>query len=327
MTRGLREISPRPQRQERRERTRLRRRRRRRRAYIRSVYSLPTLATLGNALCGFISIHMAALAPAHPVTTMWRAPFDPNWTTHGFMVPAYFIFIAMAFDAIDGRLARFARHTTDFGGQLDSLADVISFGVAPAFLMLEMYRVGAPPGLPMMIGRLAWAAGAMYVSCAALRLARFNVSNKHGEQHHFSFLGLPSPGAASAVAALVLVQQNLSQQATALSDPSYSSLARALSLSSDACVLLLPAVVLGAGLLMVSRIRYPHMVNRYLRGRRPMGRVIAVLVVVLALVVAPDYTIAVFSLGYVIWGALSSVYTRGWRRRPIVAGISSAEPK
>ena len=124
----------------------------------------------------------------------------------------------MVFDALDGRLARFTRHTTDFGGQLDSLADVISFGAAPAFLALQVFRTASGTTTPATCSRRSspgsiWAIGALYLSCAAIRLARFNVSNEHGEQHHFSFLGLPSPGAGGAVAALVLMQQDLLIQA------------------------------------------------------------------------------------------------------------------
>src|SRR5690349_18623228 len=104
---------------------RLRSRRQRRRALIRSIYLLPSSATLGNAICGFAAIYIASLSSAtDPVTRFFME--------HRFQCAAYLIFLAMIFDALDGRLARFTRHTTDFGGQLDSMADVISFGVAPA---------------------------------------------------------------------------------------------------------------------------------------------------------------------------------------------------
>ena len=114
----------------------------------------------------------------------------------------------MVFDGLDGRLARFARHTTDFGGQLDSLADAISFGAAPAIIALHVFKFDGVD-VPPFVARLIWAGGALYVACALLRLARFNVSNEHGEQSHMSFLGLPSPGAAGAVLGVVLMQQDL----------------------------------------------------------------------------------------------------------------------
>jgi len=272
-----------------RERRRLRLRRHGRRAYIRSVYSLPSLATLGNAVSGFASMYVSTL------DTGSRDPVAEYFAGRHFLVAAYLIFLSMVFDALDGRLARIARHTTDFGGQLDSLADAVSFGAAPAFLVLQLFHANHNDFSPL-LGRLVWAMGALYVSCALLRLARFNVSNEHGEQHHFSFLGLPSPGAAGAVAALVLMQQDLAEHgATSV---------------SDLCVWLLPLVVLGTGLLMVSAIRYPHLVNRYLRGKRSIRRLVAVLIALLALLVVHRYALCIGTLGYALWGVTSWLYVR-----------------
>src|SRR3954464_1391601 len=183
-----------------------------RRAYIRSVYFLPSLATLGNAVCGFGAMYVAAFDNVNVGDDPWAKAL----LTHKFLAAAYLIILAMVFDALDGRLARFARHTTDFGGQLDSLADVVSFGAAPAFIALELVRVellNPIANVPFVVSRLIWAIGALYFSCAAIRLARFNVSNEHGEQHHFSFLGLPRPGAGGPVAAFILMQQDLLQEA------------------------------------------------------------------------------------------------------------------
>src|SRR5947209_16773927 len=215
-----------------REHRRRRLRRHGRRAYIRSAYSLPSLATLGNAICGFASMYVATLSGTGGSNDPWRDFF----ARHHFVIAAYLIFISMIFDAVDGRLARFTRHTTDFGGQLDSLADVISFGAAPAFLALQVFREGMLGNqevlrpFPPVVSRLIWAIGALYVGCAAIRLARFNVSNEHGEQSHFSFLGLPSPGAGGAVAALILMQQDLQIQALSPdTSPSAAKLSVALS--------------------------------------------------------------------------------------------------
>ncbi len=286
-----------------RERRRLRIRRHGRRAYIRSVYSLPSLATLGNAICGFAAMYIAAMDSPVP------GAFDSDhWThffaQHHFIAAAYLIFFAMLFDALDGRLARFTRHTTDFGGQLDSLADVVSFGCAPAFIALQLFH-DTHPGIPPVLGRLVWAIGALYVSCAAIRLARFNVSNEHGEQHHFSFLGLPSPGAAGVVAAYILMQQDLAEQGW-------------IRLSSI-CLTALPGVVLMSGLLMVSAIRYPHLVNRYLRGRRSIGRLLAILILLLLMVIAHRYTLGIGTLVYAVWGLASSSYLRLRPRRAMQA--------
>jgi len=295
-------------------RRRLRLRRRGKRAYIRSVYSLPSLCTLGNAVCGFASMYVAFLVvvpgkPSKDSMVQW-------FTSHGLAAAAYFIFAAMLFDALDGRLARFARHTTDFGGQLDSLADVISFGAAPAFLMLLLFRQQGPQDLPLVVHRAIWCIGALYLSCAAVRLARFNVSNKHGEQHHFSFLGLPSPGAAGAVAAIVLMQQELTGHAANLLGNGYTLLGDTFSAAANLCVIFLPLLVLATGLLMVSGIRYPHLVNRYLRGKHSIARLLIVLTLVLLLVVAHQYTVGIGAVAYALWGPVAYAYFR-LRRKPI----------
>jgi CDP-diacylglycerol--serine O-phosphatidyltransferase len=291
---------------------RLRLRRHGRRAYIRSVYFLPSMATLGNAICGFGAMYVAALPPGTGADN-----FTLFFANHRFTVAAYLIFLAMVCDALDGRLARFARHTTDFGGQLDSLADVISFGAAPAFVSLLVFKADFvnqhAQDLPLAISRLIWSVGAIYMSCAALRLARFNVSNEHGEQHHFSFLGLPSPAAGGTVAAWILMQQELSHSADKLAHlPQW--LATLVGDLSTTCIVILPLIVLGTGLLMISHIRYPHLVNRYLRGRRSISRLIIVLMGLLLLIVAHEYVMAVGMLTYVLWGTLSAA-TRWWRMK------------
>lgn len=279
-----------------REHRRRRLRRHGRRAYVRSVYFLPSMATLGNAICGFGAMYIATLDPVES---------PDRWTTffalHPFLSAAYLIFVAMLFDALDGRLARFTRHTTDFGGQLDSLADVISFGAAPAFLALQVFK-STYPNVDPVLSRLIWAIGALYMSCAAMRLARFNVSNEHGEQHHFSFLGLPSPGAGGAVAAFILMQQDLAHEHGRFIDVARNT--------AKVLVWFLPFVVLATGLLMVSNIRYPHVVNKYLRGRKSIGRVIFVVVLVLLIVVAHRYMLAIGCLLYALLGPISWAMSR-----------------
>jgi CDP-diacylglycerol--serine O-phosphatidyltransferase len=296
------------------EHRRRRMRRHGRRAYIRSIYFLPSLATLGNAVCGFGAMYVAALAALslkEGSALIFRDPLTRLWAEHGFVAAAYLIFVAMVFDALDGRLARFARHTTDFGGQLDSLADVISFGAAPAFIALQLFRAEMPD-VPVVVSRFIWAIGALYFSCAAIRLARFNVSNEHGEQAHFSFLGLPSPGAGGAVAAWILMQQDLRHNDA--------------SLLARACVIVLPLIVLSTGLLMVSDIRYPHVVNRYLRGKRSHRRLIFVVVLLLLLVVWHQYTLGIGMLAYAFYGPAMWLIARARRASTSTASLPPSPP-
>jgi CDP-diacylglycerol--serine O-phosphatidyltransferase len=144
------------------------------------------------------------------------------------------------------------------------------------------------------ISRLLWAFGAIYMSCAALRLARFNVSNEHGEQHHFSFLGMPSPGAGGVVAGYILMHHELGQ---------VPFIGRGLEY-------IFPIVVLTAGLLMISNIRYPHLVNRYLRGRKPLGMMIPILLLVPLIVWKHRIVIGLGTLMYMLWGLGLFLYPR-----------------
>ena len=287
-----------------REHRRRRMRRHGRRALIRSVYFLPSMATLGNAICGFGAMYVASFDDVNVGADPWAL-----WLLkYKFLAAAYLIFVAMIFDALDGRLARFTRHTTDFGGQLDSLADVVSFGAAPAFIALSLFKHEGPQ-VPFFVSRLIWALAAIYFSCAAIRLARFNVSNEHGEQHHYSFLGLPSPGAAGAVVGFILMQQDL-REWSLTTEPR-------LRYAANACVYVLPALVVICGLLMVSNIRYPHMVNKYLRGRRPITRLLMGVMVILLLFVAHRYTLAVGCVMYALYGPATQAYL--WSRRRTAA--------
>lgn len=310
------------------EHKRLRRQRKTRRAYIRSIHLLPSMATLGNALCGFAAIYLASLnlnyAPDPWTQALGKVATSYEWA-------AYLIFIAMIFDGLDGRLARFTRHTTDFGGQLDSMADVISFGIAPAILMLQYAKVTIQTveGMPFIVTRTIWAIGALYASCAAIRLARFNVSNQHGEQHHFSFLGMPSPGAAGVVAAMVLMDQ----AAFETRDLMYKNVEYGWKLTTIGCIgetvaYAIPIMTLIAGLLMVSTIRYPHLVNRFLKGKKSVGQLILMLIIGVGILILHKYALAIAMIGYIFWGLGIAVMGRFRRKSalPVAASPSSAPP-
>src|SRR6187399_354899 len=140
----------------------------------RGVSLLPSLFTMGNMFCGYACIVYAM-----------RGDFE---------TAAPFIGIAVVLDMLDGRIARLTGTASDFGVELDSLADVISFGVAPAILSFAW-------GLSS-LGRLGWAAGFLFVTAAAMRLARFNIQSASGGDKRY-FAGLPSPAAAAIPAATV----------------------------------------------------------------------------------------------------------------------------
>jgi CDP-diacylglycerol--serine O-phosphatidyltransferase len=265
-----------------------------RRLILRSTAVLPATFTLLNALSGFASIHFAT-KDALGQATLWNLA-----------AASWFIFGAMAFDMLDGRLARMTRRTSDFGGQLDSLADVISFGLAPAILMLRtvVMILRGPlqlPGYPA-VERVVWGFAAVYMACAALRLARFNVENEPDESAHLVFKGLPSPGAAAAVAGLVLLFAEL--------EPIHEGWKSSPWLLG-AVSFTLPVVTLLAGLLMVSSFPYLHLMNQYVRAKRPFGYIVRLAVLAVAGAVVGVYiTLAVVTLAY----ALSGPVRHFWRR-------------
>src|SRR3954463_10217230 len=144
-----------------------------RRRFRRGVYLLPSLFTMGNMFCGYACIVYAM-----------RGEYE---------TAAPFIGFALVLDMLDGRIARLTNAESAFGVEFDSLADVISFGVAPAILS---FAWGLAP-----LGRLGITAGFMFVACAAMRLARFNIQSGGGDKRYF--VGMPSPTAAAIPAATV----------------------------------------------------------------------------------------------------------------------------
>lgn len=275
---------------------RIRRMRRRRRIPPMSVF--PTLCTLGNLVAGFAAIHYAA----RPLEQI--GPW--GWT--GLTFAAVLVFLGMMLDAIDGSLARLTNSTSELGAQVDSLADMVTFGIAPAFMAVQLVGNYLTDGTAVVIigpeadtifGRIIWGIAAVYVCCAALRLARFNVETPSGNVvDHMIFRGLPSPGAAGAVASLILLHQHI--------EASYDETVVAFIRTA---AMVVPFIVLLCAFAMVSSMPYAHVVNRYFRGQRSF-RYVAVLVVVLVLLIWNfQWVMAITLCGY----ALSAPTQQLWR--------------
>ena len=235
--------------------------RRVRRQRLKYITVLPSLVTILNGVCGFAAIVLASKGAAAGTFSYHRL------TLPYFAMAGYMVLLAMIADVLDGRLARMSKSTSSFGGQLDSLCDIISFGVAPAFLMLKVfeYKLGGfaeqNSAFANFLERFIWLAAAAYISCAAIRLARFNVENEEDESAHMSFIGLPTPAAAGVVVSLVIFHQETLLELSASNN-------RAYLICEDAVIYALPIVVLGVAVLMVSRIRYPHILNQYYKGQK-----------------------------------------------------------
>jgi CDP-diacylglycerol--serine O-phosphatidyltransferase len=267
--------------------------RRARRHRVRYITLLPSLVTILNGVFGFTAIVLASKGNDPAAGKM-----------SCFAAGGYMVLLAMVADMLDGRLARMSKSTSSFGGQLDSLCDMISFGIAPAFLMLRLMESELQlrelffDGL---LHRFIWLAALVYLSCAAIRLARFNVENDENEMAHMSFAGLPSPAAAGMVVSLVIFYQQFPDL--------------------DVVVYTLPLVTLGVAVLMVSRVPYPHIVNVYLRGKKPFGYLIRVLLF-LGLVVWNMQTAMVLIFGYFALGSFAKwLYCKAFHKSyPLPAG-------
>jgi len=235
----------------------------RRRRLGRSVFVLPSLFTVANIFCGYSAI----------LSTIGR----------NYDQAAYAIGIAIILDSLDGLIARLTNSTSGFGLQLDSLADVISFGIAPSILVLFW-------GLSCVDQRLAWVAAFTFTICGAMRLARFNV--QAGNLKHF--VGLPIPAGGGAIAAIV---HFVGEPVTA-------------SLGSK----LMVAGVFLLALLMISTIRY-FSPKHLAAGKKSHLTILVIALLVALIYYLSRYTLLVLAVIYVFSGPTVRVYTFLRRRK------------
>ncbi len=246
---------------------------RRRRRRLRSLSLVPTLMTLGNLVCGFSAIHFALramyeLGAGGPEAASLNPSLLERMLPSFLSLGAGLVILGMVFDLLDGLLARVTRSTTNFGGQLDSLADVVTFGVAPATLMVALMTqvlagesILPSPISEHFVGRAAWIAAAVYVAFTAVRLARFNVEHAKADFDYRTFRGIPSPGAAAVMAALILVQDQMG------------------ALAQARIVYLMPLVAVLLAFLMVSRVPYRRLHRAYFFERKPFQQVVLFLLI------------------------------------------------
>jgi CDP-diacylglycerol---serine O-phosphatidyltransferase len=258
------------------------------------IYILPNLMTAGNLFCGFMAVinciharlaesalsgeYLDATAPDHYRTAVW------------------FIFGAAVFDSLDGRLARLGGRESLFGAEFDSLADVVSFGIAPALMMFFLI-LSPSQGIPW-FRNIGWFVGFVYLLCAAMRLARFNVITNpllHPEQKELSndFIGLPVPAAAATVAALVLFLLKLAD----------------LDKSLNRYALGLPFLMLLIAFLMMSTVRYPSGKKVDLQTQTKARRFVLLIVCAGFLVLFKEIAFICVCLAYIFYGLI-----RQWRK-------------
>jgi CDP-diacylglycerol---serine O-phosphatidyltransferase len=231
----------------------------------RGVALLPSLFTLGNMFCGYACVIYAM-----------RGEFE---------MAAPFVGIAIVLDMLDGRIARLTGTASEFGVQFDSMADVISFGMAPAVLTFAW-------GLSA-LGRMGWGAAFLFVTGAALRLARFNIQAASADKRFF--VGLPSPAAAGVLAATVYAYPEGFTQFT----------------SSFPAI----ALVVVPALLMVSTVRYRSFKTFDLQSPRPFRVLIFFAVLITAVVTHPQFVLVAIAYAYLVSPLVGMIISR-LRRRP-----------
>lgn len=254
---------------------------------MRKISVLPSLLTLCNFSCGFVSIILCIQS------IYWRQGGNAGRSDDYFHYACLIIFLGMVFDMMDGRVARMTNSQCQFGGELDSLADVCTFGVAPAVILGTLWVRVMPPHAQWW--SLALIAGGVYAVCAALRLAMYNTTMSDKPKNYFS--GVPSPAAAGAVVSSVLFfKQNLLVEGW---QGMYDGLlAASMPATCDwkvMAVYLFSVYVIIVGLLMVSPFRFAHLTNLWFgKGKKFTFLIVAVIVAALLI----TYTATMLFLGF-----------------------------
>jgi CDP-diacylglycerol--serine O-phosphatidyltransferase len=254
------------------------RRRRRIPPLRRGVYILPNLFTSAGLFAGFYSI----------IATL----------NHEYRLAAIMILVSQFCDVLDGRIARLTRSTSSFGIQYDSLADLVAFGVAPGILV---YQWALRPW-----GRWGWLAATLYVTCGALRLARFNVQIASAEKRHF--LGLPIPAAADVIAATVLLYYYFGGEGAA-----------------NKHMLMLLVIYAVAGL-MVSELRYYSFKEIRFHHRHPFPVLLGLIVLIMLTIGAPEAMLFLGITGYALSAPIAFLVRRLVGKREEPSAASQPQP-
>ncbi len=225
----------------------------------KGIYILPSLFTVGNLFCGFYSIVLSMNGE--------------------FELAAIMIFSAALLDGLDGRIARLTRSTSEFGIEFDSLADIISFGIAPSFLI---YLWGLAP-----LKRIGWLVAFLYVVSVAMRLARFNLQKAVTDKRYF--IGMPAPAAAITVAS--------------------SAFFLTARITEKTPSIMIASLVLLLSILVISKIRYRSFKDIDLRSRKSYLYIFLFAIGFVAVAVEPKFVIFIMSLAYLGSGIIPMIFS------------------
>ncbi|HEY7910275.1 MAG TPA: phosphatidylcholine/phosphatidylserine synthase [Blastocatellia bacterium] len=286
----------------------------RRRRFRRGVFVIPSLLTTANIFCGFYSV-MESLQGMQALAFASLDPSDPASSgaiasaTEHFDRAAINIGFAALFDLLDGRVARMTNATSEFGLELDSIADVVSFGIAPAVLAFA-WGYGHSPELH----KFAWAASFLFLICGALRLARFNVLSRQHKPNQppknlkadkKAFVGMPIPVAASMIAALAHFSPTPIGYVPGMS---FSIASREILIGPATLSVALIVLVMSLAFLMVSTIKYSSFKNVGVGNVSPRILILGLALVVLSIWFYSRWALLILATAYASHGIIAKLW-------------------
>jgi CDP-diacylglycerol--serine O-phosphatidyltransferase len=247
------------------------------------IYLLPNLMTAGNLFCGFAAVFkiieagLIVAGEGNPAAAYYQA--------------IAFILGACVFDLLDGRLARLGGHESPFGREFDSLADVVSFGLAPALLVYQIVLVDFP--------RVGWLVAFVYLLCGAMRLARFNcVAAETQDQPEKDFQGFPIPAAAGLIGSLTLFMLWMNEGERQLGYWRF----------------VLPPLLLFLSFMMFSKVRYPSFKSLNWRTQRSIPWFLGMILLLVFCVMNYEWMPALLFVLFLIYGFVRPYISKSWRR-------------
>jgi CDP-diacylglycerol--serine O-phosphatidyltransferase len=251
------------------------------------IYFLPNLFTAGNMFCGFLAL--TKIVEANPELSTFNDVIRTS---------LYLILLACIFDLFDGRVARMGGRESPFGREFDSLADVISFGVAPAFLVHRILLKGVFANHP----QIGWFIASIYVICGAFRLARFNcLAAMAGTGGGKEFLGFPIPAAAGLVTSITYFMLWLKERGFSESPLRYG----------------LPVIMVFLSMMMVSEVKYPTFKSLDFRAKRTFLRMVIIVILIGFVVILREMILPVvlplFFTAYLVYGFIRPRISRQMR--------------
>lgn len=247
------------------------------------IYLLPNLMTAGNLFCGFA----ATLKIVEGALVQWT---DADSAANLFHIAIWCILGACIFDLLDGRLARLGGHESPFGREFDSLADIVSFGLAPALMVYRIVLQEFP--------RVGWVVAFVYLACGALRLARFNCVAAASGSASKEFTGFPIPAAAGLTASLTLFMLWLAEGEHRLGHWKF----------------VLPPLMLFLSFMMFSKFRYPSFKTVNWRTKKSIPRFLVISLLLVFTVTNYEWMPAVLFIAYLLYGFLRPWLSREWQR-------------